>query len=398
MGDGTRATRSWFVLTGVLVGSFAVSTAEIEAASGLDRAVFGAVLAVGLLAGAAANVLAGRQCVRSGAATVARRWGVAWSSALALAAVVGDTALISVAMVAMWVTLAGVDVTMNIAATAALGRRPGRLLVFNTWFNIGAVVGALSTAGVAAAGGSWRLVWAALAFLALWSVARSAPTGPGDRHRPVPRIGRDESRRRGVAVPVVVLAAALFGAGVVGAGLDVWGVVYLRQDLGASLTGGAFAVVAGQVVAIIARLGAGAVAAGSGVRVALAGTGLAVVVGIAVLTTASTVPLAALGLALTMGVLSCAWPLALLQTARVSAQPAAALGIVSAAGQIGHVIGPFVVAWVAQSRDLIIGLRVLVVGGVFVLVGGSLVRRGPSAIDAEIPSVTSVAAVTESEP
>lgn len=398
MGDGTRSTRSWFVLTGVLVGSFAVSAAEIEAASGLDRAVFGAVLAVGLLAGAAANVLAGRQCVRSGPPTVARRWGMAWSLALVLAAAVGDTPLISVAMVAMWVTLAGVDVTMNIAATAALGRRPGRLLVFNTWFNIGAVVGALSTAAVAAAGGSWRLVWAAVGLLALWPAVRSAPPGPVDLHRPVSTISRDESRRRGVAVPVVVLAAALFGAGAVGAGLDVWGVVYLRQDLGASLTGGAVAVVAGQIVAIIARLGAGAVAAGSGVRSALAGTGFAVVVGIAVLTMASTVPIAALGLAVTMGVLSCAWPLALLQTASVSEQPAAALGIVSAAGQIGHVIGPFVVAWVAQSRDLVIGLRVLMIGGLFVLVGGSLVRRGPSSATAEISSVTSVAAGNSSEP
>lgn len=372
MASQTRGTRRWFVLTGVLVGSFAVSAADIEVASGLDRDVFGAVMAVGLLCGAAANVIAGRQCARVGLPVVARRWGVAWALALAVAASFGATPLVAAAVVVVWATTAGVDITMNISATTALGGRPGRLLVFNTWFNGGAVLGALSTAVAASLGGSWRVVWASVAVLALWAASRSLDTAPpvlsarsaSADDRPVPHAR--------VIGSVVLLAAGLFGSGAVGAGLDVWGVAYLRQDLGASLAGGALAVVAGQSVAIVARLGAGLVAAGSGVRTALAATGFAVLAGVVLLTSAGTAPIAALGLAMTMGVLSCAWPLTLLQVASVSAQPARALGVVSAAGQIGRVIGPFAVAAVAQRTDLVAGLRVLLVGGAVMLAGAIL--------------------------
>lgn len=370
-----RTTRPWFILTGALYGSFAVSAADIEAASNLDRVAFGAVLAAGLLMGAAANVVAGRQCARRALPAVARRWGVGWSLAVMLAALVGGQPLVAIALVAVWVTLAGVDVTMNISATAALGRRPGRLLFFNTWFNTGAVFGALSTAAVAAWGGSWRLVWASLAVLALWAALRPVPTTIA----PLLPTGDVVPRRSGVTGPVLVLAAALFGAGAVGAGLDVWGVVYLRQDLGASLTGGAVAVVVGQVVAILARIGAGAVAAGSGVRAALTATGAAVISGIVLLTTASTVPVASLGLAVTMGVLSCAWPLALLQAASASERPAAALGVVSAAGQIGRVVGPFAVASMAQRTDLVSGLRLLLIGGVLLAASAVLARSSSPA-------------------
>ena len=71
-------------------------------------------------------------------------------------------------MIIVMVATAGlIDIAINVAATAALADRPGRLVAFHARFNGGAAAGAALTGVLLAAGASWRWLWLGVAVVAV---------------------------------------------------------------------------------------------------------------------------------------------------------------------------------------------------------------------------------------
>ena len=390
LGVELRPVACAFSLFGVFWGSWAVAAADLERALHLSAGGFGLLLSLALLGGAMANAFGGAACERFGTGRVLVGALGAWAVLLAAAAAAQPAALLGLALVLLVVAAGLVDVTMNVAATASLADRPGRLVAFHAWFNGGAAAGAALTGGLLAAGLSWRWAWAGTALaagvLALTSRRARLPAGgAGDGVALSATVGLLRRQH------LVVLALAFVLAAMVEGGVDLWGVLYLRTHLASGLLLGAGGAVLGYTVAALARsmLGPliGARGAGRGVAIG-AGTAL---VGLVVLVAAPSAIPAALGLVLAAGGISMCWPLLVAQASGGRERAGAAIGAVSAGGYLGLVLGPTLVGWTAEAVGLLGALGLLAAAAAIVallpVTSRSFGLAGqPSAAASELPA------------
>jgi MFS family permease len=315
----------------------------------LAATVFGGVLANG-----AGGVIAERHGTRTVLASALVVWGL-------LLVVLAATTSRAVFCVTFLLAVSGgglVDVTMNIAATSALGSTPGRLLRLHALFNGGALLGAGTSGVLLAHDISYRVIWGAVSvtavLLALWCRTAEMPAGErGEQH--TVRQGLAALKAEGLGAVAVVFA---IGALVEG-GVGTWGVLFLREHLGLAVAAGAGAYAVGQGLATTARSTLGWTAEhvgerrGAQIGLALAGVGLLVEA------TATSSWLAAAGLGAAAVGAAVYWPLLLAFASRGGDRPGLVVGGLSAAGYVGFLAGPPVVGWIAQLTDLRWGLAAL---------------------------------------
>ncbi len=354
-----------FLLFGVFWGGWAVSAAEVERALHLSTGGFGLLLSIALVGAASANALGGALCERFGTGMVLGTALVAWAALLSVGTAAGTPVALGLVIILIVSGGGMIDVCINVAATAALGDTPGRLVAFHARFNAGAAAGAAFTGLLLAVGASWRWMWVAVALggVILGLVCLKVPLpagGRGDRLR----LGGTISLLR--REHLVVLAVAFGLAAMVEGGIELWGVLFLRTHLSSGLLIGAGGAVLGYTVAAVARSTLGpAVGRRGSARGVMLGAGAAAL-GIAILATAPTAVFAAIGLVLAAGGISMCWPLLVAQAGNGRSRAGAAVGAVSAIGYLGLVIGPAMVGWVAE----VVGLRAAlgVLGAVAVVV------------------------------
>ena len=341
-----------FVALGLFFGTWAVVAADVEDALGLGHGAFGALLAVALIGTVTTSTLTGALVERWGSGAVLA-WGCfGFATATAAVGIGGGGPIpLGIATVCVYSCSGVVDVAMNVAAAAVLAEQPGHLVRFHALFNGGATAGAAAAALVTHATDQWRLAFVlpALAMVAGGVVCRVAgvPSAPPGEHHGLLHSFRVVRREGLVALAVVFACSA-----VVEGGIDTWGVLVLRDQLGVSLAAGAAAYVLGQAVATASRALLGPVAGrfgaarGIGVGSGLAAAGL-VLVGLAPSVGA------AIGLALAATGVSVCWPMLLAYASQGRERPAGVVSGVTATGYIGFVIGPAVIGAVAE----LIGLR-----------------------------------------
>ena len=353
-----------FAALGFFWGTWAVTAADVRRFLGVGYGRFGLLGSAAIAGGAAAAAAAGPIAERLGTTAGLSAAELAFGGLVVVAA----SARWPVAFALLWVGAVGangaVDVVMNVAATAALGSEPGRLVRFHALFNAGAVVGAASSGAAIAAGQSWRWVWlaAGVAQLAVGLAVRRVelPAGvPGEQPSPwhaVTAIWRSR---------LVMLAIAFACGAVAEGGLDTWGVLFLRSQLAASVLVGAGAYVVGQALATTGRItlgsSAGLLGGAGGAR---AGAAVAFA-GLLVLATAPAPAVAAAGLAVAAVGISLYWPLLLSEAAQGMPRPGLVVGGVTSAGYIGFLVGPTLVGFMSAR----LGLR----AGVLTLAGAALV-------------------------
>lgn len=178
-------------------------------------------------------------------------------------------------------------------------------------------------------------------------------------------------------VPALVLAAAFFVEG----SMEVWGVVYLRESLGASPDVGSWGLAAfasalglGRLFAarVLFRLGARTTLVASGIG-SLAIGSLALLVGHPVL---ASVAFLGLGFAV-----AAAAPAAIGMVGGAGVNVGTAVAAISTFGYVGFVLGPPVLGWLADVRGVHITVGVIVAGCVGILAGGVLApRREPTGV------------------
>ena len=361
--------RATFIAFGFFWGTWAVVALDVQRFLEFSDAQLGLLLAAtafsGVLANGAGGVIAERHGTRTVLASALVVWGV-------LLAVLAATTNRSVFCVTFLLTVSGgglVDVTMNVAATAALGSMPGRLLRLHALFNCGALLGAGTSGLLLAHDVSYRVIWAGVSaaaiVLALWCRTADMPAGERGEHHTV-RQGLAALKAEGLGAVAVVFA---IGALVEG-GVGTWGVLFLREHLGLAVAAGAGAYVVGQGLATTARSTLGWTAEhvgerrGAQIGLALAGVGLLVEA------TATSSWLAAAGLGAAAVGAAVYWPLLLAFASRGGERPGLVVGGLSAAGYVGFLAGPPIVGWVAQATDLRWGLALLGAASI----AGALVR------------------------
>jgi MFS family permease len=351
-GQSLRPVGIAFVSLGLFFGTWAVMAADAEDALELGHGGFGALLAVALVGTVTASLFTGALVERFGTGVVLGWGALAFGIAAASVGLGGGAPVpLAIATVCVYSCSGVVDVAMNVSAAATLADQPGHLVRFHALFNGGATVGAALAALVSHTTGEWRVAFAipalgmVLAALACrrWHVP-SAP--PGEHHGFLHSL-RVVKREKLVALAIVFACSAL-----VEGGIDTWGVLVLRDQLGISLAAGATAYVLGQAVATAARalLGpaAGRFGAARGIAV---GSGLAAF-GLVLIGVAPSVG-AAIGLAVAATGVSVCWPMLLAYASQGRERPAGIVSGVTATGYIGFVVGPVVIGTIAE----VVGLR-----------------------------------------
>ncbi|MEY2423774.1 MAG: hypothetical protein QOI95_3841 [Acidimicrobiaceae bacterium] len=368
-----RPLRATFLAFGFFWGTWAVVALDVQRFLEFSDAQLGLLLASTVVGGVVANGAGGVIAERHGTRTVLTAALVVWGLLLLALA---STTNRGVFCATFLLTVSGgglVDVTMNVAATAALGSSPGRLLRLHALFNGGALLGAGTSGVLLAHDISYRLIWAGVSaaalLLALWCRRTDMPAGERGEHHTV-RQGLAALKAEGLGAVAIVFA---IGALVEG-GVGTWGVLFLRAHLGLAVAAGASAYAVGQALATTARSTLGWTAEHVGERRgAQLGLGLAGA-GLLVEATATSSWLAAVGLGAAAVGAAVYWPLLLAFASRGGERPGLVVGGLSAAGYVGFLAGPPVVGWIAQITDLRWGLALL--GGASL--AGALVRlRAP---------------------
>lgn len=356
-----RPVGSAFVGFGAFFGAWAVVTADLERALDLGHDGFGLLLAVALAGSAAVNAATGPLTERWGTSATLARTQLAWAVALGLLVAAPTPWLLAPACVIALCLGGAVDVAMNVVATVAFADEPGGLVRFHARFNGGAVLGAAAAALLIHGGLSWRWVFAGVALVsvvnAAWCRTADLPAGEaGESHGPLHSLRTIRAERLGAIAALLACGAMVEG------GIDTWGVLVLRERLGATVLVGAGAYVVGQSVATAARATLGPAAGALGVMRGLAiGGGLA---GCG-LTLVALAPAwgAAAGLALAAAGISVCWPLLLAQASAGLDRPASTVGGVTAIGYLGFVVGPPVVGGLARLAGLRPALLFLAAAG-----------------------------------
>jgi len=361
----------------VIFGTWASRIPAVKHALGLSDAQLGLAFF-----GAAAGTLIGSRL--GGALTSrVRAWRVVQAglpvlaAGLVVAALAGDQATLTAALVALGVTAAVVDVAMNSEAVV-VERARGKPLMsgFHGFWSVGLMVGAV--AGIGAAALDLRpAVHFALAGVIV--AAGSAPFLARLPHRSVPN--RTTNAAGGWSPKLVVLGLIAFCAFFAEGAAADWSAVYLRDraDAGAAVAAAAFA--SFSLAMATSRLAGNRLAAGFGpVRLAraasvMAGLGLAL---------ALLVPTSAAGL---LGFALLGAGIAPIVPTVISAAGGARLGTpeavvsrVFAVGYVGGIIGPALIGFTAGQIGLraalaipvcLIGLIAIASGRLATAAGGS---------------------------
>lgn len=350
-----RVTFFWF---GFFWGTWAVVAFDVQRFLGFSDAQLGLLLAGTVFGGSVANASGGVLAERHGTRTVLSIALLTWAALLGAVAACTNTIGFCVLFLGAVASGGLVDVVMNVAATAALGDESRRLLRLHALFNGGALAGAATAGVVVGFDFSFRVVWVAVAAVAVviawWCRRSDLPAGERGEHHTIGH-GLSAIRRAGLTTVALVFAAGALVEG----GIGTWGVLFLRSDLGLAAAAGAAAYVVGQLLATIARSTLGWTTDHLGDRrgaqwgLALAAVGLLVEA-----TATQTLP-AAVGLGIAAVGVAVYWPLLLAYASRGVDRPGLVVGGLSACGYVGFLAGPPVVGWVAQANDLRWGVAVL---------------------------------------
>jgi MFS family permease len=359
-----------FAVFGVFWGTWAVAVADVQRTFHLSYATVGVLLAVAIGIAGVTGAVMGHFAERWGTRRMLSRSLLVWSVLLVAAGTAPWFALFALAFVATEVAGGVVDTAMNAAASIRLVGQPGALVRLHALFNTGALLGAAAAALALHAGVSWRWLWPTLSLgglaVALWTATSTGPlvrpladdggalvtVGPDDGAPlgPLARLRRDR-----LLFFLVIFALAEIAEG----GVDTWGVLFLRNQLGAGVILGAGGYVVGQAVAATTRGAGGPLLGRLSARSALAVGGLMAAGGITLEAFSPHALVAAGGLAVGAGGASLFWPLVMSEVTNRASKATAAIGAFTAAGYVGWVAGAPVVGWVADTFGLKWGLVVL---------------------------------------
>lgn len=359
-----------FALIGVVNGILVARLPGLAAKLGLDAGKVGILI---LTWGVAATLT--MQCVRWLVAAVGNR-ALLRVGAPAVTVAVGLFGLspsypLLLAAAACFGVTSGVAETMMNAQGSLVERLSGRPLMngLHAGWSTGAVTGGLLAALLAALHVSYTVSVVAVAVCAL-PVALAV----GGTYLDEPAEEETSEGRRGLPASVYVIGAISF-LGLLLEGLVAdWSGLLLHGDLHASEALAALAYPAFELATLTGRLFGDRLRVRVGGRSLLAAAGGATAVGVLVVVTAGSAPVAIAGFALTGLAVCVVVPLTMSLAGTVApGRSDAAIAQVSAMGYSGLLVGPVVIGFVAEASTLRTGIGLTTVAALLIAAGSRAV-------------------------
>ncbi|MFI8105920.1 MFS transporter [Streptomyces sp. NPDC086023] len=252
-----------------------------------------------------------------------------------------------------------VDVAAN-AQASHLERVGGRPLMgrMHAGWSLGAVLGGLLGAGLAAAGLGFTTSVAAAAVVALvpagYAMSRFLPDAPADA-------AAGAARRPRLPRVVLLLGALMFCAFLAEGAVADWSGLHLHDGLGASETVAALGYPAFELAMLVVRLVCDRFTQRVGARLLLTGAGLVGAAGFVVFVTAPAAPVAIAGLVLVGAAVCVVVPLTFSLAGLVGGdRSAAAIARAGTFGYCGLLLGPVAIGLVAEHSGLRTGFLLLI--------------------------------------
>lgn len=230
-----RAIAALFLMNGFVMGSWAPKIPVFAGRLGLDESALGLMILVVGIGSLVAMPLTGAVIARAGSRAAVLPLATGVAVALLLVTAAPSVALAAMAVFFTGAVAGGMDVAMN-ANAVSVEKGMGRAIMSSChgFWSLGALAGAAGGGYLIAVLGAWghglavtavELVLLAAAWRHVLSDSKSDDTGA--HHAPL--------RLPASPLPWLVGVMALFSMIPEGAVLD-WGALYLRQELGATLT------------------------------------------------------------------------------------------------------------------------------------------------------------------
>lgn len=337
------ALSSLFLLHGFVAASWVARIPAVSEGLGLGAAVLGTVLMGNMAGSLLGGFTSGGLVDRFGSHRVAQLAALAGVGALLSLALLPSAPLLFVGLAVYGLLMSHLNIAINAQATA-LEARYGRPIfsTFHALWSLGALVGALSGAGLAGLGLDPRL------HFALVGLAGAATVGAGGRwllEAPVPPIRRVFALPRG---PLLFLGLMGFCTAISDGSIPGWSGVYLR-GLGAPESVAAMGFAVHQSVMLLGRLSGDRLAARYGaVRVVRFGAlfgGLGLALGVL----SQSVEGALLGIACMGWGMATLFPMMFAAAANTPGlTPASAIASVSTMSTLGGLLGPILLGAVAE--------------------------------------------------
>lgn len=356
-------------------GVFTILLLEFQARHGFSEAAVGAQLTVLSVASVTTMLLV---APRLGHLPQAVTVPLSMVSLAVGAVAVGmaPTAWMPVAMVAVGIGNGLVDIYLNVAAQQVEARSGRPVLQWmHACYALGGLTGAAAAGLLRTAGVDFRMGFVYAALLLGGTAAWNGAVPPRERGPAGARtvLSVDALRR----TPFLwIPAIALLGAFLVEGSMDVWSGLYMRQELGTTAMGAAFAFMAFSGASFLGRLFAGRVLFGLGRRTTILASGIGS--GLAGLVAIVSRSPAVVGLSfLALGfLLSAAVPAAfgLVGEAR-DEDPSAAIAAVTTIGYTGFIWSPPLLGWIASAVSLRAAMAAIVAGTLGVVGAGVVAPR-----------------------
>ncbi|MEI6453455.1 MAG: MFS transporter [Actinomycetes bacterium] len=368
-----------FLALGAFWGIWAVGIANIRHDIGFSDTALGFLLAITQTTGALAAARFLRLTRRRPPATVLATTLVVWAAAMVLFGLPTSGWYFALVFFVAGGLSAPVDSSMNAVATIQFEGNAGGLLSFHALYSAGCVLAAIATGFALEGSLSWRWLFFGLALMTAFTSAIALsrhderlrvsrpnafpvaiPSPAGDYVDPLSHERSDRAlwviRREGLLIPMVIFAVAEAASG----GIWTWGILYLRDSLGAPAAIAAVSFGLSSAIAGMTRLlGGRAFGSRSPITGVAIGAGLGAC-GLLAESLTHSIALAAIGLTVGAIGLTVIWPLMMSDVGARTSSPATVIGAFTAAGYLGWVGGAPIIGAVTQHLGAEKGLWILV--------------------------------------
>jgi MFS family permease len=366
-----------FLVLGIHVGVYAVALARLATSLHLRPGTLGSLVGAAAAAGIVTLCAGGRLADRFGRRPVLLTGFLGTALAFTVLAAARSVPGLVVGFVLYGLTSSFIDLGANTVGADFERAYDRRVMTsLHAGFSLGALLGALSTTLLLAAGGGYRTAYLLLALVlataALPAATASFPPSPSPSPTPSPspsparrggRPGPTTDRRAtwripGVGLAIGVIAVAFFGDGALESFLGV----YLTEQAGPDGLFAGLGISAYHLASLLGRLGSARLQQRHGERRSLLAAGLLASAGITAVVTTPYAPVVIAGL-LTVGfAVAPIVPIALSLAARSAPDRSGqAVAVTTATGYSAFIVGPVLVGHLADVTGLRTALALLTV-------------------------------------
>lgn len=366
-----------FAMFGIVAGIRGVVWAELIEALRIGAGAFGSAQLAASGVSIAVVVVYARLAARVGARSVAVAGLMLIAAALLGLAGAGTLATLVAALAVLGAGTGLLDGAM-IQGSVDWERaaRRARMNIMHAGFSVGAVVGAIAAGIGLAAGVGYGAILVGAAGMCLLVVGATffvayPPAGEAT--------GEEHGDWRAVlALPAVrALIGIVLWSVVVESVAFIWGVIYLREGLGASAAAGGASFALFNATMFAGRLANTPLVARAGARASLLASGVVVALGGALLVAAGSVPLAMVALALVglgvAGIFPTVMSAAAEQLPNLSRELTA---VVMTITYLAFMLTPPAVGWIAELSSLRVAMLLLPISGVGIVLLVAAGREG----------------------